>query len=529
MEQWQSTSLPALAEDLILIDIDTSNQLLKLTTRTNKQVLYDGFAYTEIESQATIIDNNPVDSLTIGPISDQVLHKGRLYFATLNNGIWIREGQRVQQLIIQDQVIPQNCLALASKDGHLFLLTTKNQLFVWKKGSYELTEYTIPKTEYISDISIDDWGQIWLLGESNLFYKPFEQNRNPPLIHITDIQSSFESIKQPWTGLEFDAERVILSFASSLNYLPGHPIQYQFKIKPDQWSPFSSNSTINLTDLAPGEYEFQLRAKSDESILGYSERIEFKINQSFWSTSWPWLILSVGGLLSLWGFSYNNQRQALQSIQNSANKYRLENQLLKSKQETQQLQMNPHFIFNSLNTIQGIVALGDAKKARHLLNQYAQLMRSLLDQSREDAITIQDEIQFLTRYLDLEQAARNDKFDFTITHDPSMDTTVNIPPMILQPIVENAIVHGMKGIKQQGKININITASEQSIQVVIDDNGVGRDESSSSHESHGISILTERLQSYSTFTRLAPIDIVDKIENGISKGTRVNVQLPKLS
>lgn len=528
-DQWQSTALPTSEEKFISLHIDSLNQLLQLLSNKNTQILYNGYVFKPVESDIYDIDNNPVDSLTIGPISDKVIHNDKLFYATINNGIWIRDGQRLQQFIIQDQFIPQNCLALTSKEGHLYILTTANQLYVWENDSYELIEYDIPKTEYISDITIDDWNQIWLLGEKNIFHKSYDQNRRAPKLSITDIQSSFESIKQPWTDLEFNAEELILSFASTTNYLPGETIQYQYKIKSDQWSPFSTNSNVNLTDLAPGEYQFQLRAKSNDSILGYSESINFTINQSFWSTSWPWLIGSITGLLLLWGFSYNNQRQALYNIQNSANKYRLENQLLKSQQEKQQLQMNPHFIFNSLNTIQGIVALGDTKKARHLLNQYAQLMRSLLNQSREDAITVEDEIQFLNRYLELEQAARNDKFDFNITCDQSLDTSINIPPMIVQPIVENAIVHGMKGIGYQGKIKIDITESSEGIQVVVDDNGVGRDASSSDHESHGLSILTERLQSYSTFKEITPIDTLDKMENGKPTGTTVTLCLSKLS
>ncbi len=527
--QWQLTPMPKLTHNIISIDIDSISQRLHLTSAANHQSVYNGYAFNTIDTDTIPIDINPVDSLTIGPISDKVLHNDQLYLATLNNGIWIRDGQRIQEFIIQDQPIPKNILALASYENELFILTTTNQLFIWKQNSYDLIEYSIPKTEYISDITIDQWSQLWLLGESNLFHKPYAKNANPPQLILTDIQSSFKPIAQPWTDLAFDAEDLILSFKSTVNYLPGHAIKYQYRIKQEQWYPYSSNPEINMTNLAPGKYEFQMRAKSETSELGYSKPIPFVVTQTFWNSFWPWLIGGIGGLLLIWGISFNSQRQALQTIQNSANKYRLENQLLKSKQETQQLQMNPHFLFNSLNTIQGIIALGDTKKARHLLNHYSQLMRSLLDQSREGSITVDDEIQFLTRYLDLEQAARNNKFDYSFHLDPLLDTNTPIPPMILQPLIENAIVHGMKGIERQGKITIKLTNTKSGILVDIDDNGVGRDSSKSNHKSHGVEILTERLQSYSSFSRLQAINIVDKVENDKPTGTLVTVELPKLS
>lgn len=529
IEQWQLTPLPKLTHDIVTIDIDSAHHYLRLTSAANQQLEYNGYLFNTLNTDTFPIDINPVDSLTIGPISDKIQHNGQIYFATLNNGIWIREGQRIQQFFIQDQPVPQNILALETFENQLFILTTTNQLFIWKSNTYDLVEYSIPKTEYISDLSIDHWSQLWLLGESNLFYKKYNDNAKAPQVKLIDIQSSFNSIAQPWTHLEFNAEDLILSIKSTLTYLPGHTVDYQYRLKQDQWSPFSNNPEINITNLAPGDYEFQVRAKSATSELGYSQTIPFKVKQSFWGSIWPWLIGGIGSLLLMWAFSFNRQRQSLQSIKNSANKYRLENQLLKSKQETQQLQMNPHFLFNSLNTIQGIIALGDAKKARQLLNHYSQLMRSLLDQSREDAITLEHEVQFLSRYLELEKAARNDKFDFEFHIDPSIDLAATIPPMILQPLIENAIVHGMKGIQHQGIINIIIKESESGILATIDDNGVGRDRSTSNHKSHGVAILTERLQSYASFSRLQDINIIDKMENDESTGTRVIVELPKLS
>ena len=527
-QDWQSFAIKTLNHTVNGLEYDQASQQIIIHTKSDHVHTFDGYTFSNKQLTSTFKERNPVDSLTIGPISDTLTIDHRQYFATINNGLWIKQGQRIKQFTIEGTALPTNILAIESLQNILYILTTKNTLFAWDDRTYALKEMAIPKTEYISDLVIDEWDQLWLLGEESLFRDDIYESAKAPLLNIIDIKSSFESIELPWNNLSFDSEQVVLSFSSGAQYLKGSDLMYQYTLKNDTWSPMSPYPQVNLTDLAPGDYEFQMRAKSKTSELGYSAVIPFTVSQSFINSQWPWLIGGIGGLFLLWGFSFNRQNQELKTIQNSANKYRLENQLLKSKQETQQLQMNPHFLFNSLNTIQGTIAQGDTKKARHLLNQYAQLMRSLLDQSREDEISIKDEIQFLIRYLELEQAARNHKFEFTIKIDETLAKETSIPPMIIQPILENAIIHGMKGISKTGEINIGLKETKNGIQVVVDDNGIGRDNARKEHNSHGLSILTERIRSYSTFKSLNEIKIIDKIENGKPSGTTVILELPKL-
>ena len=160
---------------------------------------------------------------------------------------------------------------------------------------------------------------------------------------------------------------------------------------------------------------------------------------------------------------------------------------------------------------------------------YASMMRLLLDQSREDKISIEQEIQFLHKYLHLEKTARDDSFEFSIDAESNMDLETSIPPMILQPIVENAIIHGMRGLNRKGIINVHFKEQETDIVVTIDDNGVGRQSTTSSnHESHGTTILTERLQNYLPISKKASIIYVDKQEDGEAIGTKVTIHLPKL-
>jgi len=527
-QDWKTFAITNLHHVVDRMEYDRQSKNIIIQTQSDRIHKFNGYTFSIEKRNSPFVEINPVDSLTIGAISDTLSQGNRQYFATINNGLWVKEGQRIKQFILEGQDLPQNILAIESRDKHIYILTTKNTLLIWDERAYELNEIKIPKSEYISDIAIDEWDQLWLLGEKHLFKQEIDKSDKAPILEMTDIKSSFESITRPWDNLNFDSEQVVLSFISKAQYLKGDELLYQYKLKNNTWSPLSPYPQVNLTDLAPGDYEFQMRAKSKDSELGYSEVIPFTVSQTFMNSQWPWLIGGMGSLFLLWGFSFNRQNQELKAIQNSANKYRLENQLLKSKQETQQLQMNPHFLFNSLNTIQGTIAQGDSKKARHLLNQYSQLMRSLLDQSREDEISIKNELHFLRRYLELEQAARNHKFDYNFIIDETLNQEKSIPPMIIQPLVENAIVHGMKGITEKGIITITLTEIKDGIRIIVDDNGVGRTEPNSQYNSHGLSILKERIKSHSTFKTFNDIQITDKIENDTPIGTTVTLEIPIL-
>jgi len=115
--------------------------------------------------------------------------------------------------------------------------------------------------------------------------------------------------------------------------------------------------------------------------------------------------------------------------------------------------MNPHFIFNALNSIQALISQKDNKAARYQLAKFSKLMRSILENSRAQTIPLEDEIQTLENYLTIECSSRGNTFDFEVTTDKNIDIEeVMIPPMMLQPFVENAIIHGVAHLTEKGKV-----------------------------------------------------------------------------
>ena len=224
-------------------------------------------------------------------------------------------------------------------------------------------------------------------------------------------------------------------------------------------------------------------------------------------------------------------------------KISMEKQLIELEQKALSLQMNPHFIFNSLNSISSFISQNDPVSAKKYLSKFASLMRLILENSRESFIPLQQEIDTLTCYLDLEQLRFENKFNFQIQVAPGIETdALVIPPMLIQPQIENAILHGLLPKEEgKGKISVFFYLKENEIICEIEDNGVGRKKAAElnyhygeSHKSLALQVTEERLEVINAQTkdknRIAALQIIDlQDEQNNSIGTKVILNLPVLS
>ena len=215
--------------------------------------------------------------------------------------------------------------------------------------------------------------------------------------------------------------------------------------------------------------------------------------------------------------------------------YAVEKQLYQLEQKALQLQMNPHFLFNALNSIQGLILGNDINGAIHYLSKFSKLMRQTLSNSGGSLIPLQDELYALRLYLEIESFRFGDRFTFNIKVDPSIgEEFIEIPPMILQPYVENAIIHGLLNKKSKGYLLIELTKQGQHLHCLIQDNGIGRKrameiraESGIERKSKGMVITSERL---AILNRLSDdtyaVHVTDLFdENGNASGTKVEVNI----
>ncbi|MFA4853361.1 MAG: tetratricopeptide repeat protein [Bacteroidales bacterium] len=180
-------------------------------------------------------------------------------------------------------------------------------------------------------------------------------------------------------------------------------------------------------------------------------------------------------------------------------KIKMEKQLSDLEHKALQLQMNPHFIFNSLNSISNYIAKNETETARTYLAMFAKLMRQVLENSRAADVPLQKEIDTLKYYLELEKMQCDNKFEFYIDVDKKIDVdALTISPMLIQPFVENSVIHGIKPKKEKGRINIRFGLEDSYLLCEIEDDGVGRSnkttEAGSSHKSYATQITQERLK-----------------------------------
>jgi LytS/YehU family sensor histidine kinase len=213
----------------------------------------------------------------------------------------------------------------------------------------------------------------------------------------------------------------------------------------------------------------------------------------------------------------------------------IEKKVFELEQMALRLQMNPHFIFNSLNAIQSFVVTSNTDKAISYLAKFSHLMRMILANSSESFIPLKDELRALTYYMDLEKLRFDDKFEYKLDLGDNIDQEfIEIPPMILQPYVENAIIHGLIHKTEKGLLELSFRLEGKQLLCIIQDNGIGREKAREIREqsgirrkSRGMIITRERLELMNKQKKDSfGVKIIDlKDESGQAAGTRVEVTI----
>jgi len=436
-----------------------------------------------------------------------------LLVGTASDGLWTWDGTAAKQLFLQDLDLPQEVTDLYMVDNNL-LVSDGEKLISYDLASYKRSLLYFSENNNI-DITMDPINNLWIADGNKIILNNTYENIDKLAMYIEEQESSSNK------------ERAF-RFTS---YYPAAPsqVQYQYKLdKGKNWQ-LAEAELLELSNLTSGRHKLYARVVvGDEFSLPIHH--EFNVAHELSDTYWP-IILSIIftllllALLSLWREKTTNKKW-----QEERRKLKLENELLRSEQKVLQLEMNPHFLFNALNSIQGLIATNKNKEARKYLNQFAQLMRIMLRSSKEEKLTIKDEIKFLKNYMQLERLGKKDQFDFTFLIDDTLDQELEIPVFLIQPILENAIIHGVVPKPTQGMVTIEIEQKENQITCKIEDNGVGRNtgiqDKRADHKSYGVQIIKDRLQKYSKKYKLRYEDLRSK--DGSPAGTIVRIDLPIL-
>lgn len=362
----------------------------------------------------------------------------------------------------------------------------------------------------------------------NLFYKNIQGTRYEPNIfnwyNPGDLVFKF---KDNHIGFELDGND--LSQPEGIKYL------WRLDGGDGRWSPLVDQNQIFFSNLSPGRYIFQAKAVNKDGVESEMLEFYFAVSAPIYYKMWFWFLLA----FLFGGLTYWIVKKRIHQIKAKANevaeKLRLEKEVLEMEQKALRLQMNPHFIFNALNAIQDQIRAENNKGARHSLNKFSKLMRQILDSSRTDYISLELELNILDNYLNIEKLARNNSFEYTIDVNSEIDTEEEgIPPMMVQPFLENAIIHGVAGIESVGTINISFSTDKDFLWVKVEDNGVGikkakqlKSQKSQQHKSVALEVIQSRLQNLSNEEFSSCFSMEDKVNGDKVSGTLVHLKIKR--
>ncbi len=523
----------------------TSNAgVYKLNTVQNK--MYH-IAYTQH-------DNVPLLTSTNYMAQDKL---GHYWICTNNNGLYelyFENGKEILHNYTQSNIsgLPSdfmNRIKQDRKDSSLWITynagllkfnpITKKVITILKKQNGLVED----AAGYFFNISSDNklvqlhFGNINIINLNEYKYNPIP----PPIvfnsIKVFDVEKvySLDAIK-PKLDLTYTENFIQLEFASLL-FNNSNQTQYAYKLEgaDKNWIYSGNRNMVSYSGLSSGQYLFKVKAYNNDGVWSNNDLVLIiTIHPPFYKTWWFITIAIIALLLAI--YSYNKMRIA-QVKKEEKLKASFKQQIAETEMKALRAQMNPHFIFNSLNSIQKYILQKDNFTASQYLTKFSRLIRLILDHSNEKNIVLSSEIELLTLYMEMEALRFENKFNYEVKIDKAINIhALEIPSMLIQPYIENAIWHGL--LHKESKGNLYITFNKNStnnLVIIIHDDGVGRDKAAElkskqilKKKSYGMQITQDRIniinQTQNTNATCNIEDSTDK--NGAINGTIVTLTLP---
>ncbi len=521
--------------------------------------------YQYADEQLIPLDTILFDGFVHGLVEDK--KRDKLWLAS-DQGLYEIQAIRQDSFSFQkDNIFPINVAnGLLMDDQHYLWVSTNKGLFHYfphhHADSIQLKQYTIE--DGLQSLDFSFWsalktstGELTFGGVNGLnIFDPYKIDSlnieaNPTITHIEINNKAFpDYLVDSETGatnvshleklvLEHNQNDLYLKIAA-LEYSAPSSNQYVFKMINQNSGDTIENrkdNTFQYPNMQPGAYLLKYNASNSDGIWfdKTEKQLAITIKPPWWKTIWAYLFyfLSAAGII----YAYSRYRISLIQKEEAFKREVAEYKQLAAETETAilRLQMNPHFIFNSMNSISSYIDKQDIRTANNYLNRFAKLMRMVLKFSAKPFIVVSDEIDLLEQYLQTESMRFEKKFTYEFKLEDEFDSDeYRIPTMILQPFVENAIWHGLSNKEGQGKILVRFWEAEDSLFCSIEDNGIGREaagqlkKQSSEYESKALSITNKRFDLLEAKDgRKASFEIQDIEDDKKNiKGTRVLLKFP---
>lgn len=379
-------------------------------------------------------------------------------------------------------------------------------------------------------------GNLFALTSKKIIKTPlFKKNGNNETPKIILQQAALNGERIPFNGYDtpYDKNAFSLQF-DVLNFDYLNEYSFYYILNDETYALDPNTSSLYLPELKHGSYTlfFKIINKNTGSLVFETEPIDFHVKPPFWKTTWFFLLLFLVITL-FFSVIYTYQIKKIKKRdEETILRLTLENNLKDSRLQLIKSQMNPHFFFNAINTIQSYIFTNETKEASLYLSKFSKLTRRILEFSDVNSISLSQEIEALRLYLELQQMRFKD-LSFTVTHQISDTEHIKIPTMLFQPYVENAILHGLSHSTREKKLHIGFEMDAGFLYCVIEDNGIGRIKSA---EINGLN--KNKPTSFATKANMERIQLLNKdryqieIEyedlydsNQESEGTRVRIKI----
>ncbi|MFZ4796461.1 MAG: sensor histidine kinase [Bacteroidia bacterium] len=422
----------------------------------------------------------------------------------INNKIWICSNKGVSRLELDKN---DSLVAISNfTSNDLLIYNEVNDLLVHKGDVYVATNKGV-----------------------SVFPENIKLATTKPKVFIENviINNKVKSVSKEY-NLLYTENNIAIQY-KSISFRSANNIFYKYKIVSDNDSSLvtTKSDRIQLSTLSPGKYVFYVWARNIDGVWSDEPaKIIFIISPPFWQTWWFYSSIMVV-LSTIVLFVIRNRVKVFKA------KNETEKRIIDAELKAIRLHMNPHFIFNTLSSLQYYIIYNKNKEAGKYLSTFSILLRLIMKYAKQNEIYLKEEIELLDKYVELEQMRFENKIDYVLNVNDDLLYHL-IPPLILQPFVENAIKYGISNIKGKGKLEINIYKENMFLVCTIHDNGIGRaqsellkDDENLKFESTGIKYTRERLRLLSNQKDGENLVVItDLYEKDIAKGTIVKINIP---
>ncbi len=509
--------------------------------------MYDGKTFhnfsQQSETQNVLVQDIEVDA------------NGQLWVSTMGRGIkkisvasgvprvLERIGKRdglTNEAVVYAKFDNEGQLWVNSFGGILRMNVTQPRL----NGAYRTRIFTrndglIPNSWRDNPMEKDYAGNMWVgtpNGVMRFRVKDIYKNPQPPQIHINAVEVLQNAVTTPIYADITNAPLKTYTLAADQNYVTFNfsgislsdpdnvRFTYQLSGANEEWSPLTTRSSITYPQLGPHPYTFRVKAINSDGVWSEVASFPFTIAPPFYQSWWFRILLAmlVAGLLYA-GLTYRENQQL--------EKNQAELQITDLKLRALQSQMNPHFLFNSLNSVQNYLLTNQGLEGAKYLSKFSKLVRRIMENSNHQYLRFEQIIDTLRMYVEIESFRFNHEFayEFVIDNDDETLMDALLPPMLLQPYVENAIWHGLMPKEGNKRLSIKAFIETNHIVCIIEDNGVGRQFAprTEGHVSRGQEMtkgIFESLRQKDSNATLTMTDLYDDQQQ--PAGTRVEMIIP---